>query len=278
MTWQDFELNEDELLLRDSIFRFELEDNGIEFIENYQSIIEEADKFFFEPNGYRKIHSFVSTLQIIAKLMQQGLYSFYVDKRGLFTINTIEFYEIIYSILGKYSSDKFLEIGAGDGSLASYLKLNKDVNLISIDDHSYGSRETDSNCILAKRPATKDIEQLDLETALEKYKPKFVISSWLVNPKYNLGDDMKIIENPNIEYYLWIGDSSKRFSSSPELWNRKNCSYESIDLNHSQFTQRDNMHNPIIFRDIGDRKMSLEDLIRVNSFRAEMVLIHNKNL
>ena len=39
MTWQDFELNEDELLLRDSIFRFELEDNGIEFIENYQSII-----------------------------------------------------------------------------------------------------------------------------------------------------------------------------------------------------------------------------------------------
>ena len=54
MSWQAFQLNEDETMLRESVFRFELEDLGLSYIEDYQTLMDEADQFFFDSKGFIK--------------------------------------------------------------------------------------------------------------------------------------------------------------------------------------------------------------------------------
>ena len=273
MIWTDFSLSEDEQMLRESIFQFKLEDQGLEYIEDYQDLISEADSFFFDTEGYRQIYSLSKTLKMVAKLMQQGLYTPYVDKRGLFTVNTLEFFEILKTVIGQKMSEEILEIGAGDGSLSYFLNHKYGVEIKDVDDLAYGNKLRDSNLILASRPICELVENLKLEEALEKYQPESVLSSWFVNPKYNLGDDSKVLDFPSVKKYLWIGVNTKRFSSSPELWTREDCHYEKIDLKFSEFTQLDNLNNPTTFTNISNNKVILKDLIQVNSFRASMVLI-----
>ncbi len=273
VSWTDFSLNEDELLLRESVFQFELEDQGLKYLEDYQALISEADSFFFDNEAYRKIHSLEKTLIMVSKLMQQGLYTPYVDKRGLFTINTFEFFEILKSVIEQNLSTKILELGAGDGSLSAFLNEKYGTKIKAVDDFAYGRKLEGINSVLADRPSYELVENLKLAEALEKYEPELVISSWLVNPKYNMGDDCKILDFPSVKKYLWIGDNTKRFSSSPELWNRKDCHYEKIDLKFSEFTQLDNLNNPLTFIDINNSNEILKYLIKLNSFRANMVLI-----
>lgn len=207
-------------------------------LQNPEEIVKVADNFFFDEEGFRKVSSLDDTTEMVATLMEQGLYKPYVQSRSLFTIPTTEFIEKIADVLEELNPQQILEAGAGDGTLAHNLQ-HKFPNLVAVDDQYYGRnylREKrdfryDGRPSIYGRPVYPIVENRTVQEALAEYGPDCAIASWYVTLD-NKGDDIELFNNPSIQSVLWIGDKEGRTTSTHfeegDIWRRKD--YTKIPL------------------------------------------------
>ena len=113
---------------------------------------------------------------------------------GVFTILTQEFVGGLYKELKRrrLASLPVLEICAGRGLLSHNLR-KLGMEAVATDDYSAD---------MPRNPAI--VEQLTHRQALEKYRPRFVLGSWLP-AKEHIGDD--VLNFPSVDYFIVIGES-----------------------------------------------------------------------
>lgn len=99
--------------------------------------------------------------------------------------------ELVGALAGKIASRSCLEIGAGDGTLARFLK-DQGVNLTATDNHSW------SNAV--KYPEW--VIKLDAISALQAYAPEVVICSW---PPAQNDFERHVFAMPSVQLYIVIG-------------------------------------------------------------------------
>ncbi len=109
-------------------------------------------------------------------------------RHGAYCIYTRSFVRSLSRLIG----DRLcLEIGSGDGSLASYLK-QLGTNIVATDDFSWESSISYG----------QNVEKIDARSALKKFKPKLVLSSW--PPDHN-NYERHILASPDIDTYIVLG-------------------------------------------------------------------------
>lgn len=220
-------------------------------LEDPFSVVKKADEFFFNRNGRRRIHPLDATTQMVAYLMEQGLYKNYTAERRLYTIPTTESVHQIAEIINNINPKLVIEAGAGDGSLSLYLKHHEGIdNIVAIDDRQYGGKimPDDENSPIRNRQTSKIVSDVPLDQALLEYQPDLVIASWLVNPGVSTGDDVTILRCLSVNHLLWIGDQTGEYTSSAELWRMPKWKRRELtELNALFFTQRDAFATPQAF-------------------------------
>lgn len=218
---------------------YELKQVGKELREP-EEVVKEADDFFFDEDGFRKVSSLDDTTEMVATLMEQGIYNPYVQSRSLYTIPTTEFIEGISVVLEELNPQQILEAGAGDGTLAHNLQ-QVFPTLTAVDDQYYGReylREKrdfryDGRPSIHGRPIYPIVEDKTVNDALTEYEPDCAITSWYITLD-NKGDDIKLFNYPSIQSVLWVGDKEGRTTSTHyengNIWERTD--YTKIHLPH----------------------------------------------
>lgn len=121
----------------------------------------------------------------------------------IFQFYSEEFIEHIAESINKLNPKRIIEIGAGDGFLSSFLRM-EGIDIIPIDDHS--------------RPFIKhqkQVEKLNHKEALEKYNPDLVVINWEdLYGTYSID----VLEYPSVKSLLWIGEGPEDCTGSEELW------------------------------------------------------------
>jgi hypothetical protein len=107
----------------------------------------------------------------------------------------------LQSLVGK---GLVLEVCAGDGCLTHWLKEHG-VNAVATDDYSW-----------EKIKQVFPVEKLDALTAIDRYKPKLVIASWI---DYDKSLDLKIIQK-GVPYFVVIGEGQSGCTGSEEFWEK----------------------------------------------------------
>jgi hypothetical protein len=92
-------------------------------------------------------------------------------------------------------SDRCLEIAAGDGALAEFLR-KRGVTVLATDDQSWSGKVT----------YEADVEKLDAKAALEKYSPSVVVCSW---PPARNGFEQYVFSTESVQRYIMIGSRHK---------------------------------------------------------------------
>ena len=116
---------------------------------------------------------------ILMPLVQdKGIYCFYTR-------------ELIAELCATIGDRPCLEIGAGDGTLARFLR-EKGVRITPTDDHSWKHA--------IEYPT--EVENLDARRALAKYQPPVVVCSW---PPPGNAFESQVFATPSVELYIMIG-------------------------------------------------------------------------
>lgn len=137
---------------------------------------------------------FVSQKRILMPLVQpKGIYCFY----------SRELIRELHALIGERSC---LELGAGDGTLSSFL-AEAGIRIRATDDYSWTHTIT----------YPKEVERLGARQALEKYEPQAVICSW---PPPGNSFETRVFSSRSVELYIVVGS---RFKFASGNWD----SYES---------------------------------------------------
>ncbi len=116
--------------------------------------------------------------RLMPLVQQKGIYCFYSR-------------ELVDALAKLIQGRRCLEIGAGDGTLARFLK-DKDVQLIATDNHAWES--------VVKYPEW--VIKLGAREALSASKPEVVICSW---PPAQNDFERHVFSTPSVELYIVIG-------------------------------------------------------------------------
>jgi hypothetical protein len=120
---------------------------------------------------------------ILMPLVQdKGIYCFYTR-------------ELIAELCAMIGDRPCLEVGAGDGTLARFLR-EKGVRVTATDDQSWKHA--------IEYPA--EVENLDARRALARYQPAVVICSW---PPPGNGFESQVFATPSVELYIMIGSRNR---------------------------------------------------------------------
>jgi len=139
---------------------------------------------------FRALWPLVGQRRLLMPLVQQrGIYCFYSR-------------ELVAALAGLVGTRPCLELGAGDGTLARFLRA-AGVALTAVDDQSWSGRVT----------YPEDVEKLDARAALAKYSPRAVVCSW--PPPGNTFERL-VFKTPSVELYVVIG-SRHRFAAGDAL-------------------------------------------------------------
>ncbi len=107
--------------------------------------------------------------------------------------------------------DLVLEVAAGDGMLSHWLR-EYGVNIKATDNMSWHNKEPNERVPPLKLHS--EVEKLDAISAIRKYKPRMVISSWI---PYGSEIDCEILdEDP--EYLILIGEGDGGCTGSSKFW------------------------------------------------------------
>jgi hypothetical protein len=118
--------------------------------------------------------------------------------------------ESIMNFLIKNPNDKFvlLELGAGDGRLAGFLRRE----LVSRFGEKVAVEAADK---YAEGTGDFSVTKMDYKDALDRYKPNAVIVSWM--PHQDWTKDFRD-PNRNIKEYILIGESDEGVSGTEDTW------------------------------------------------------------
>jgi hypothetical protein len=135
---------------------------------------------------------FVWQKKLLIPLVQgKGIYCFYSK-------------ELITALTAMIAGRLCLEIGAGDGTLARFLKA-QGADIIATDDLSWVHT--------IKYP--ENVENSDAKTALAKYKPPVVICSW---PPPGNSFERQVFLTESVQLYIVIGSGFKFISGNWEAY------------------------------------------------------------
>lgn len=135
-----------------------------------------------------------------------------VNKQGIYCFYSKEFIKRLSAMIGEH---KCLEIGAGDGTLTTFLR-QQHIDCIATDDYSWEHYIT----------YPYFVEKADAKTALNQYKPKVVICSWPV-PKNNY--EKHVFKTESVEIYIVIGTRSAAYTGDFETYHH--LEHFSMELN-----------------------------------------------
>jgi hypothetical protein len=111
-----------------------------------------------------------------------------VQPRGIFCFYSRE---LILALAAMIAGRSCLEIGAGDGTLARFLK-EQGVQLIATDNHGWEKSVIYPDWVF----------KLDAREALAKYAPEVVICSW---PPAQNDFELDVFNTPSVQLYIVIG-------------------------------------------------------------------------
>ena len=111
-----------------------------------------------------------------------------VQPRGVYCFYSRE---LIEALAGMIAGRRCLEIGAGDGTLARFLK-DRGVALTATDNHSWQKAMDYPDWVI----------RLDAREALSTYAPEVVICSW---PPAQNGFERDVFNTPGVQLYIVIG-------------------------------------------------------------------------
>jgi hypothetical protein len=135
---------------------------------------------------FKLMWHFVTQKPILMPLLQpKGIYCFYSQK-------------LVNSLAQHIDGRSCLEIAAGDGTLAKFLRSTK-IPVIATDDFSWRRAIHYPN----------SVEQLDARKALQKYHPQVVLCSW---PPPGNNFERHVFSSPHVDLYIVIG-SKHRFAT-----------------------------------------------------------------
>lgn len=126
-----------------------------------------------------------------------------VNNQGIYCFYSKELIKELSVLIGENSC---LEIGAGDGTLTTFLK-QQNIDCKATDDYSWGH--------YIKYPDF--VEKVDAKTALNKYNPKVVVCSWPV-PKNNY--EKHVFRTESVELYIVLGTRSPIYTSDFDTYYR----------------------------------------------------------
>ena len=123
-------------------------------------------------------------------------------KNGVHTVYNVEFVDALAEKIRSFNETPVVEVCAGNGKLTRQLR-KRGIPVTATDDYSWGL-STDEN----------SVERLSHKAALEKYKPRIVVASWL-SPSILIALD--ILEFQSVDYFIvidsgsvgWLHDATK---------------------------------------------------------------------
>src|SRR5215213_1984342 len=159
-----------------------------------------AQRLLFKGRGLQRKPVSLAAFALIWPLLTQKRFLMpLVEPKGIYCFYSRRLIKELRQMIGER---KALEIAAGDGTLARFLRQDG-VDITATDDHSW-SHSIDF---------PDDVEELDAKTALEKHKPQVVICSW---PPAGNGFEEQVFKTPSVELYVVVA-SQHAFASGN--WN-----------------------------------------------------------
>lgn len=173
----------------------------------YEELFKLAETILFNSDGSRRLPRYGE----VDGLLSHGFYlsDLLRGERQLYFIPTVEWVSGLTRLLKHLRVGLALEVGAGDGFVASCL-AKRGVNVVATDigegyPVSYGQH----------------VERLSHTEALDAYRPEFVFWCW---PPYASSFADRIIEHPSVAYYLDVGDGG-HISGSRQTFDSFACRY-----------------------------------------------------
>jgi len=108
---------------------------------------------------------------------------------NIFNAYNVEFVDSLAARIKSFGKGFVVEVCAGNGKLSHHLK-NRGINIIATDDYSNDEIKKDESLF----------EKLSCSEALEKYKPKMVIASWIPYGGEEIG--LSILNFSSVRYFL----------------------------------------------------------------------------
>lgn len=133
-----------------------------------------------------------------------------VEPKGIYCFYSRELVGALGQLIG---GRPCVELGAGDGTLARFLRRDG-VELAATDDGSWNLS------------ATPEVERLDAKAALAKYAPAVVITSWA--PPGN-GFERAIFETPSVQLYVALGSRHREACGNFEAYERQQAFEWGVD-------------------------------------------------
>jgi len=159
-----------------------------------------AQRLLFKGRGLQRKPVSLAAFALIWPLLTQKRFLMpLVEPKGIYCFYSRRLIKELRQMIGHR---KALEIAAGDGTLARFLR-QEGVDITATDDHSW-SHSIDF---------PDDVDRLDAETALENHKPQVVICSW---PPAGNGFEEQVFKTPSVELYVVVA-SQHAFASGN--WN-----------------------------------------------------------
>jgi hypothetical protein len=126
----------------------------------------------------------------------------------VFQLLNIEFIRELAKEIKKVNPEIILEVGAGEGLLGKFLSKELEKDIILTDDYSWWNKEK-------IKIENKDIIMLDYIKAIKRYKPDFIIASWIPYKKWWTKEFIKC---KSVKAYIVIGEGPGGCTGSDMDW------------------------------------------------------------
>lgn len=140
-----------------------------------------------------------------AVICRLSLLTPYCDTFGIYQILNCEFNDALAEEIKRINLWPLLEVGAGSGELATALR-NRGIRLNAVDNYAAS---------LPKGTGATLPEKMDYREALDYYKPKLVLCSWMPD-----GEDWTkdFVNCASVQAFILIDDAEKMPRTEPAGW------------------------------------------------------------
>ncbi len=164
--------------------------------EDLKKRVVEADEIFFDVLKLDKFKSFPI-----------GLFG-WSHAHHIFQLLNVEFIRELAKYIKEIDPKIILEVGAGNGLLGKYLTKELGKEIIMTDDYSWWGRD-------GIKLQNKDVIKMNYEVAINRYKPDFIIASWIPYKRWWTNDFRKC---ESVMGYILIGEGPGGCTGSDMDW------------------------------------------------------------
>lgn len=165
--------------------------------EDLRKRVTKAEEIFFDSLGHMDI----------TKSFPPGLFG-WTSAHHVFQLLNVEFIQELAKIIKEIDPEVILEVGAGEGLLGKYLSKELENEIILTDDYSWWEREN-------VKIENKYVIRMDYKTAIKKYNPDFIITSWI---PYKRWWTKEFRDCKSVKAYILIGESPGGCTGSDMDW------------------------------------------------------------